>query len=746
MIFSDQFTPPTSGVAYRQGGRLWYILNVPDPRKRQFPPADALKPDGKLDLYPEDKLEFELGAAQDFAPYRPSQPWAPFAPRKGRWLPLGWDWIFDSPYRISPIKDGDDTQWDFHSEDYRLGGFFDDNIERLVGMWGLFSQHIPFLGPYRAPKGPFPDARAADDALQAWKVHLRARLAYISWYVAKTPLMPITRPRVSDPVLNNFLDCFAEHLERAGVAVDLDAVGDRFAGDWALWKRRGIPIAYLWGSAQQSDPELKAFRADYPDNDISIPNAHTRPPRVIVQAARRDTPAGLVMRPKLKRYLDADMHHDDFINDLERINVRVYYEDSPYSPDSAPPSPTDPSLDEDDIEPLSPGYPLRFDEILPFRVTTNASNPDAMRSPPTLMTRLTTPRPETRDDDEEEVGAEDGEPQRSEGEDVALLVDRIDRMTFELGLYAEGKSSADILGDFALGANSSFVNHCAIAVPPTTEVHMLYHLLTNDDVDRSDLWTLALQFGLPFRPLFSAEFAAFYRGRERERARNEVHQRRFEPTWLLQLPEAPIPVLRSRTPQDYCLAYLRTIERVAHYPHIRRLPFYGAIVWRLALEFFGREVLTHAAVAPSDAWVAYDIGAPLEARSPYCSEVYAEPHDDPLVQLLLGQCDLDVSFWPPMHVLTNCYKWTGIWSPNLEDWFVERVKSIRDRTAIPRAVGYWRDDWGRRPSKIRNSTAYVPAAARAAAIVADAHEVHPSAIDLFARPGFVEHDPAHPLE
>ncbi|GJF00593.1 hypothetical protein PsYK624_168860 [Phanerochaete sordida] len=151
-------------------------------------------------------------------------------------------------------------------------------------------------------------------------------------------------------------------------------------------------------------------------------------------------------------------------------------------------------------------------------------------------------------------------------------------------------------------------------------------------------------------------------------------------------------------------------------------------------------------MSPSDAWVAYDLGAPRVTGTSMYSEVYEEPHADPLVQALLGQMDPNVSFWPPHHVLVGSYKWTGSWSPSLETWFQKQLRDIGAHTASPEGKRYWKKEWAREPSTLRRGPSSGTIDEQAARLLQDIRESDVLEGTFLAAAGEVPHDSDFPLE
>ncbi|GJF00795.1 hypothetical protein PsYK624_170960 [Phanerochaete sordida] len=254
--------------------------------------------------------------------------------------------------------------------------------------------------------------------------------------------------------------------------------------------------------------------------------------------------------------------------------------------------------------------------------------------------------------------------------------------------HAEGAATPIASSELVASRDVTFIRHCRITYPAATELLLLHLVLTCEEhpVERVDLWTTALKHGLPFRPLFTADYSQWIIDKHRERILEH---------------ETPLLARNPKSPFNYYVAWVRAGERIASYPQFCRLFFYGGLVWRLAILFGGNARVADALASPSGAWIAYERGTVGEPADRLYSEVYDDLADDPLVAVLLGTFEGRLTLWPPPHVVMLSFRWPGSWTASLEGWFLKHVGLLCDRQAGPQGDAHWKNNFARGPSVLR---------------------------------------------
>ncbi|GJF00592.1 hypothetical protein PsYK624_168850 [Phanerochaete sordida] len=528
-----QGPPPILGFAQRAQSQLWYTLNFTKPTARTLPSFDAPVIVGDDIHARTERRILELGCTLELAWYNPATPWAAFVSHPGRGaLYNDWSWLLSSAHDGSEQIEVDGmARWVLPAQHRTMGSKIQRFVNALMALAGVGNRRKRPFAPLEEPASPFDTADEAFCALRIWRAELLARVAYLSW----------RRARRAKPAIEGLS------------SNDLNA--------WDLWKRRGIPIAYIWSFSHQADVALAGFRAAYPANEILVVNAHLPPPRVLLEARSRSDGFTYLRPSRLEGLLTSHFHHNDCFDALERIDARIVYLDEPYSEHSAPPTPPGAydTLENEDLELADDEERVTLADLLAFRVAKmprSASNPPPSTRP--LLGQLTSPTPE----DSSAAGEDERTAPLASNLDRAHVVLMIDDFVRKATKYTQGQSVDELAGEVSLGADLPYTHHCALSFPAATELHFVYTLLANQyDCDRSSLWALALRHGLPFRPMFSEAYGTFIREARKDAVLKEINRVKIPPTWIKNLPEAPIPSTVPRSAASYCIAYWRAIVR-----------------------------------------------------------------------------------------------------------------------------------------------------------------------------------------
>jgi hypothetical protein len=147
----------------------------------------------------------------------------------------------------------------------------------------------------------------------------------------------------------------------------------------------------------------------------------------------------------------------------------------------------------------------------------------------------------------------------------------------------------------------------------------------------------------------------------------------------------------------YNICYMQDVIRLLKRPNARGFLERGGIIWRLALEFGGRELWEDAFKGPS----VFSVELRRGERCPdigYISEEVTQEECGILTGTVYvpgeeaGSLRMKRSLFPPVSAWEESKQWIGVWSRNNESWFQERLKKLHDYQLTPDPWSIWRQN------------------------------------------------------
>lgn len=255
--------------------------------------------------------------------------------------------------------------------------------------------------------------------------------------------------------------------------------------------------------------------------------------------------------------------------------------------------------------------------------------------------------------------------------------------------YNIGRRDPDVLGNTAVGCSESFCKASRFTFPEATELKLAHFMMEISEACRSELLALCIRNGMPIRPQFTIKYGRRLQDRAREEIRYTDVEGEALPAW-----RRSANVLGPSFPHYYMpgrnySSYLDAVDRVASYPQIQRVLFYGGLTWRLAIEFVGARLAEEVGTGPSKAWKLVGGGPPPNLRDGLDTELYEPASEDELVRILHGTFPDGSSLWPPQEVFMHSWRWRGEWSIEDEAWFQTRASELRRGYDTTRMFNQW---------------------------------------------------------